>query len=188
MTRRAGAALVALLAVVLLVAGCTRSIDGEARPLGGGTAQGDGSDNGSVDTNQFDKLLLECTLLSPEQIATAVGGTAAESTFNGAICRWVVSGAVPLGVTFTWFETGTMAAEKQTVEKLGYATDTIRVSGTSAFTSRDPQRPGVCGVTAKSPDRGVYTWWVEPRGGGAGAADPCAAPTKLMELVLRGSA
>ncbi|GAA2065133.1 DUF3558 domain-containing protein [Williamsia deligens] len=187
MTRRAAAALVAVLSVMLLVAGCTRSVDGEARPLGGGTAQGDGSDKGSVDTDQFDKLLLECTLLSPEQIATAVGGTAAESTFNGAICRWVVSGGTPLGVTFTWFESGTMSVEKQTVTRMGYATDNIRVSGTTAFTSRDPQRPGVCGVTAKSPDRGIYTWWVEPRGGQA-AGDPCAAPTKLMELVLRGSA
>lgn len=183
MTRRTVAVMIAVLGVCLLVfTGCSRSVDGTAVPLGGGS----GTDPGSVDTDKYDGLTLECTrLLSLDQIATTVGGTTAESTFNGAICRWVVTGVVVTGVTFNWFETGTVSVEKETAKKLGYETENVRIASTAAFTQRDPRRPAACGVTANSPARGVYTWWVEPRTTAA-AADPCAAPTKLMELVLTG--
>lgn len=184
MTRRIAVALGIVVAVLALVlSGCSRSIDGSAQSTeqGGGS----GSDNGNVDTDQFDRLLLECTLLTTDQIAKAVGGVAAESSFNGAICRWVVTGSVTTGVTFNWFESGTIQTEKNTAKKLGYVTENVRISSTAAFTQRDPRRPAVCGVTAKSPARGIYTWWVEPRTTGV-AADPCAAPSKLMELVLSG--
>ncbi len=184
MRRRVVLVLAVVVAVVgLLLSGCSRSVDGRAVPLGGGTPSG--SSDGNVDTDQFDKLLLECTLLTTDQIATAVGGVAAQSSFNGAICRWVVAGAVTTGVTFNWFETSSMRVEKDVARKLGYITENVRISSTAAFTQRDPRRPGACGVTANSPARGIYTWWVEPRTNG-GAADPCAAPTKLMDLVLRG--
>ncbi|GGF23777.1 DUF3558 domain-containing protein [Williamsia phyllosphaerae] len=184
MIRRVSVALAVLVAVLALVlSSCSRSVDGEAVPLGGGAQSG--SSDGNVDTDQFDKLLLECSLLTTDQIAKAVGGEAAQSSFNGAICRWVVSGAVTTGVTFNWFESGNQRAEKDVARKLGYTTENVRISSTAAFTQRDPRRPAACGVTANSPARGVYTWWVEPRATGA-SGDPCAAPTKLMELVLSG--
>ena len=180
--RRVPVALAVLVAVLALVlSSCSRSVDGDAVPLGGGTQ----SDDGNVDTDQFDKLTYECALLTTDQIAKAVGGAVAESSFNGAICRWVVAGAVTTGVTFNWFESGNQRVEKDTARKLGYTTENVRISSTAAFTQRDPRRPGACGVTANSPARGVYTWWVEPRANAA-SGDPCAAPTKLMELVLNG--
>ncbi len=184
MTRRVSVAIAVLVAVVaLVVGGCSRSVSGEAVSVDAGGSTG--SSDGNVDTDQFDKLLLECTLLTTDQIAKAVGGDAAQSSFNGAICRWVVSGAVTTGVTFNWFETGNMRVEKDVARKLGYTTENVRISSTAAFTQRDPRRPTACGVTANSPARGVYTWWVEPRATSA-SGDPCAAPTKLMELVLNG--
>ncbi|MBT0565823.1 DUF3558 domain-containing protein [Williamsia sp. CHRR-6] len=179
--RRALAALVLLLAVVLTASGCSRAVSGEPRSVDAGGSSG----KGDVDTDQFDKLTLECRLLAPDVLAKAVGGVTAESSFNGAICRWVVSGPVITGVTFNWFETSTLQVEKDTAKKLGYTTENVRVASTAAFTSRDPRRPAMCGVTAKSPIRGTYTWWVEPRTQTA-SGDPCAAPTKLMELVLNG--
>ncbi|MYR08643.1 DUF3558 domain-containing protein [Gordonia sp. SID5947] len=174
-----------LIAALLLVLGlgtaCARDIDGE--PVAVGAA--DNEQEGHVDTDQYDKLLLECEVLSTAQIAQAVGGSVARGTFNGAICRWLVEGATSASVTFNWFEWGDPNVEKETAKKLGYETENIKVASQAAFTQRDPKRPAVCGVTARAPSRGVFTWWVEPRTA-AVAADPCAAPIKLMELLLSG--
>ncbi|MEE4024171.1 DUF3558 domain-containing protein [Gordonia sp. PKS22-38] len=179
--RRVVTVVVALVVILGLGTACARSIDGTPVPVG---AAGDRPE-GSVDTDQFDNLLLECSVLSPMQIAEVVGGTVARGTFNGAICRWIVEGATTAGVTFNWFEWGDPNVEKETAKQLGYETENIKVASQAAFTQRDPDRPAVCGVTARAPSRGVYTWWVEPRTV-AVPADPCAAPIKLMELLLSG--
>jgi hypothetical protein len=180
--RRTLAGLLALLAVILLGAtACARTIDGD--PVAVGAA--DNEQEGAVDTDQYDKLLLECQILAPDRIAEVVGGGVARGTFNGAICRWIVEGPAIVGVTFNWFEWGSLNVEKETAKKLGYETENIKVASQAAFTQRDPDRPAMCGVTARAPSRGVYTWWVEPRTT-ATAADPCAAPIKLMELLLSG--
>ena len=171
--------LVALAVLVGALSGCT--VDGQAVS----SEQANADQPGNVDTDRFDKLTLECQVLSTAQIAKAVGGTSARGTFNGAICRWIVDGPVAANVTFNWFEWGDFNVEKDTAKRLGYTTETVRIVSQAAFTQRDPKRPGVCGVTSRAPTRGVYTFWVEPIGGAA-AADPCAAPTKLMELLLNG--
>lgn len=182
MTRRKVVPLIlALLAVVALSAGCTRAVDGDATSIGGG----DGTSDGNVDTDRFDGLMYECEMLTPEAIGKAVGGSIAEPGFFGAICRWVVIGPVITDVTFNWFEWGDIEVEKSTAKELGYTTENIKVASVTAFTQRNPARPAACGVTARSPDRGVYTWWVEPRSS-TPIGDPCAAPTKLMELLLGG--
>ncbi len=174
-------AVLAVLSLLLIGTATACTVDGQPYAVGGA----DNQQPGSVNTDQFDKLLLECQILAPAQIAQAVGGTSARSTFNGAICRWIVDGPVLASVTFNWFEWGSMSVEKNTAQKLGYQTENIKVASQAAFTQRDPKRPAVCGVTARAPSRGVYTWWVEPRSA-AVPADPCAAPTKLMELLLSG--
>ncbi|MFT4043410.1 MAG: DUF3558 domain-containing protein [Gordonia sp. (in: high G+C Gram-positive bacteria)] len=171
-----------MVAAVMLVgalASCT--IDGQAVS----SVQANSEQPGNVDTNQFDRLTLECQVLSTAQIAQAVGGIIARGTFSGAICRWIVDGPVAANVTFNWFEWGDYSVEKDTAKRLGYTTENIKVVSQSAFTQRDPKRPAVCGVTTRAPTRGVYTFWVEPVGTG-GSADPCAAPVKLMELLLNG--
>lgn len=171
--------LAVLVAVVLAIAGCT--VDGTAHPVGGNA-----DEPGAVSTDQFDKLLLECEILTPAQVAKAVGGTFATRNFNGAICRWTVSGSITTAVTFNWFEWGSMAVEQRTVKRMGYTTETIKIKNVyTAFTARDPKRPTMCGVTSNAPSRGVYTWWVEPR---VGAGDPCTAAINLMSLVLKGDA
>ncbi|MFW0783888.1 DUF3558 domain-containing protein [Gordonia sp. CPCC 206044] len=179
--RRVLAVVAALLLVVGAVSACSRTVDGQAVSVGAA----DNEQEGHVDTDQFDKLLLECEVLSSAQIAEVVGGTVARGTFNGAICRWLVEGSTLTNVTFNWFEWGNPNVEKDTAKRLGYETENVKIASQAAFTQRDPKRPAVCGVTARAPSRGVYTWWVEPASN-AVPGDPCAAPTKLMELLLSG--
>ncbi|EGD54323.1 DUF3558 domain-containing protein [Gordonia neofelifaecis] len=176
--RRGIAVIVAVLAVGITLAACT--VDGEAVREGRAV----GTDKGHVDTDQFDKLLAECEVLPSSTIAKAVGGTTAESNFFGANCRWIVQ-PQQIDVTFNWFEWGDYNLEKETAQNLGFTTENISVQSQAAFTQRDPKRPQVCGVTAKSPAGGIFTWWVEPEAAQPG--DPCAGPIKLMELILTGA-
>ncbi|MEO9327879.1 DUF3558 domain-containing protein [Gordonia aurantiaca] len=180
--RRAPALLTAIVVGLVVLAGCARTVDGEALPVGGAAQSG----TSDIDTDQFDRLLLECEVLPDETIARVVaGGGFAEPSFSGAICRWLVAGATDVvSVTFNWFEWGSVNVEKETAKKLGFTTENIKVASQSAFTQRSPDRPGVCGVTARAPSRGIFTWFVEPRSTPPG--DPCEAPIKLMELLLRG--
>lgn len=170
----------ALLAALLLLAGCARTIDGQAVRIGAA----DDQQSGHVDTDQFERLLLECDVLPPEAIAEAVGGGFPRREFVGAICRWRVAGTGgPTMVTLNWFEWGTLAAERRAAEAAGYETENVKLGAQTGFLQRDPERPAVCGATAKAPGRGIYSVWVEPSGS---VADPCAAPTELIELLLQG--
>ena len=179
--RRTLALLAAVVLGLAVFAGCARTVDGEPLPVGAAGQSG----TSDVDTDQFDRLLLECEVLPDETIADVVaGGGFAEQSFSGAICRWLVSGNDTVSVTFNWFEWGSINVEKETAKKLGFTTENIKIASQSAFTQRSPDRPGLCGVTARAPSRGVITWFVEPRSAPPG--DPCAAPIKLMELLLRG--
>lgn len=179
--RRTALALTGFLLVLGLVAGCARSVDGEALTPQEAAIGGDQS---TVDSDRYENLLLECEILAPSTIARVVGGSAAYGTFVGAICRWaVLTGGAMTSVTFTWYEWGSINHEKEIAKDLGYETENIKIASQTAFTARDPQRPQICGVTARAPSRGVLTWWVEPAGD---PGDPCAAPTELMELLLTG--
>ena len=124
-------------------------------------------------------------VLTPAQIGKAVGAPVGSPGFNGAICRWTAFGASQMTITFNWFEWGSVMAEQRTAKKMGYATENVKINGSSAFTQTKSDR-NICGVTAKAPSRGIYTWFVETLGPPSG--DPCDGPTKLMELVLKASA
>lgn len=174
---RRGVVAVAALAVVVGVGGCT--VDGKAHP------EGVARTKGHVDTDRFDKLTLECQVLTPAQIGKAVGAPVGSPGFNGAICRWTAFGASQMTITFNWFEWGSVMAEQRTAKKMGYATENVKINGSSAFTQTKSDR-NICGVTAKAPSRGIYTWFVETLGPPSG--DPCDGPKKLMELVLKASA
>jgi len=156
------------------------------RTVGRATGAGDSppvtiTGGGDVKTSDYPQLQVECDRLNKDTLANAVGGGDAENTFSGAICRWVVSG--PAGntyVTFNWFETDNMPTEKRIAQQLGYTTANIKVNGYGAFTQQNPKRANMCGVTTNAPTGGIYTWFVE----GPNSGDPCAAPTKLMELLV----
>ncbi|MFT4201056.1 DUF3558 domain-containing protein [Gordonia sp. (in: high G+C Gram-positive bacteria)] len=177
MKRFRRAAAVVALAATVGIAGCTT--DGTPHP------EGQVKKKGQVNTDKFDKLTLECQILNPMQIGKAIGGAVPSPGFNGAICRWTVLGPRITTVTFNWFEWGTVSAEQRTAKKMGYETENIKINGISAVQQTKSGR-NICGVTAKAPSRGIYTWFVESPG--PAAADPCDGAKKLMELVLKTSA
>ncbi|GAA4659442.1 DUF3558 domain-containing protein [Gordonia humi] len=180
MTRRWSAAAAVTAAVAVLGLGaCT--VDGT--PVRQGRSVG--TDTGAVDTDKFERLLAECEVLPASKIGEAVGGRTAAPGFFGANCRWIVQTPATVDVMFNWFEWGSYNHEKDTAKRLGFTTENVQVGSQAGFTARDPKRPAVCGVTAKAPGGGVYTWWVEPSEAPNG--DACAAPIKLMEMILTGA-
>lgn len=168
--------LVVLVSAAIALAGCGTPTVGLPTPT-------NPNRHTRVDTDKFERLSLECLLLTRAQIADAVGAPILDNEFTGPICRWQATGAV--WVTFNWFEWNTLNREKSVAKSLGYTTETIKIGSTTAFTQVKASRPGTCGVTARSPGRGLYTWFVNRP---AGDADPCAAPKRLMELSLQVSA
>lgn len=176
----------ALLFSLLFVISCSRVIEGSPSSLEGGIAGQSQVLVGDGDT--FPGLLKECERLSRTKIFDTVTGTkgsgkSAVSSFSGAICRWYVSADPGYHVTFNWFETNTLRREKSVVEELGYRTEIVQIAQQTAVVSTIAVRPGLCGVTANAP-QGIFTWWVESS---VARADVCAAPKKLMELILTGA-
>ncbi|AXK87644.1 MULTISPECIES: DUF3558 domain-containing protein [Nocardia] len=174
--RRAAALSGAVLALVAMVAGCGRTVEGAAFPAGGSQ---------EINTN-FDKLLRECDVVEPAKIGEAVGDARyVNGSFNGAVCMWDVEDA-PGGlamVTLNWYEIGSLNNEKITADKLGYSTETITVQGRRGLQVRRPGDPDSCGVTASAADTGVVGWWINYRAGSA-HPDPCGAAKTLLELTL----
>lgn len=160
----------AALAAVLACTGCGHTVAGSARPTG---AAGSGSGN-------FRNLLQECKTVPDRTITQVVGGSSITNEFFGAICRWSVDNGTAW-VTFHWFERGTLATERTTAQRLGYAVADSRVSGVQAITVRPPDDPAACGVTTMATDAGVLGWWVQYRADGR---DSCAAAQRLAELSL----
>ncbi|GAB20803.1 hypothetical protein GOEFS_132_00340 [Gordonia effusa NBRC 100432] len=169
--------LAAVLCGILVLTGCGGSSQDSAATSSTPSRQA------RVDTDKFERLSLECQLLTITEIAKAVGASIKDNEFSGPICRWEASGDV--WVSFHWFEWNTIRREKSVAASLGYATEIIKIGSATGFTQTKADRPGTCGVTAKSPGRGIYTWFVNRP---AAVEDPCAAPKKLMELSLEMSA
>lgn len=160
-------------AVAVLLGGCAESVTGTPVPQGFGAGH----------SSDYASLLTECDVVAPERITEIVGGDTIERGFLGAICRWTVHGATgPARVTFDWFETGTLAVEARTSERLGYEVEDVTVGGRRAVLARPPADPGSCGITVGFPAGGVVGWWVQYRAGGG--ADPCAAASVLVESTL----
>ncbi|WP_182349352.1 DUF3558 domain-containing protein [Tomitella gaofuii] len=159
----------AALAACLFAAGCTQAIPGEATVARAGTGPAG---------EEYVNLLRECTVVPMEAIAEAVGVLNVYSTFSGAVCRWSSLDG-DTDVQLNWFESGTVDREKAVAERLGYAVETVRISGASAYVMRPPDDPASCGAVARAGDAGVVGWWVH-----GARVDPCAAARTLVELSI----
>lgn len=160
-------------AVATLLAGCSDTVAGTAKPVGSDGHHGD-----------FESLLHECDAVSDKQIAKAVGGDSIARGFFGAICRWDAAGpGGDVKITFNWFETGSLEIERSTDQQLKYAIKDVTVQGRKAIQAQPPNDPDSCGVTAGAPDSGIIGWWVQYRPGSA-HPDPCEAATKLADMTL----
>ncbi|MDO3650149.1 DUF3558 domain-containing protein [Nocardia mangyaensis] len=176
---RTAAVAIALVAVCTSVSSCGRTIPGTPGAVGSGGGEG------AVNVD-FDKLLRECEVLTPQQMSQAVGDEAQFSaSFVGAVCMWDVLGG-PGGnakLTLNWYENGSLNVERQTYQRLGYESGITTIQGASAVEIRRPGDPDSCGVTAKAADAGVVGWWINYRAGSS-HPDPCPVAAKLVELTL----
>ncbi|QII05270.1 DUF3558 domain-containing protein [Rhodococcoides fascians A25f] len=171
MTRRQ---VIAAASTLLLVAGCAQTVEGTPRPASFG---GSGS-------QEFTKLLTECDAVSDDQITETVGAEDIARGFFGAICRWDLIGSAGIvKVTFNWFESGTLAAERAADEKMTYTVSDTTVQGRKAIQAQRPNDSASCGVSAGADRDGIFGWWVQYQPDVA-HPDPCQAAAKLADLTL----
>jgi Protein of unknown function (DUF3558) len=167
----------AVLTVLTLVTGCTRSVGGTAVRAGdGGVPRNNNSEQ------QYPNLLKECEVLTTDILAKTVGADPLDiqSTFVGAICRWQAANPGGLiDITRFWFEQGSLANERKVAEGLKYQIETRSIAGVNSIVMRPNDPNGSCGVASDA--AGVVGWWVNPQAPGI---DACSQAIKLMELTL----
>ncbi|MEO6794623.1 MAG: DUF3558 domain-containing protein [Mycobacterium sp.] len=177
MNRRALAATVALLAVLIAPTGCSREVGGTAVKAGAGdTPRNNNSER------QYPNLLKECEVLTTDILAKTVGADPLDiqSTFVGAICRWQAANPAGLiDITRFWFEQGSLDNERKIAEFLQYQIETKSIVGVPSIVMRPADPNGSCGVASDA--AGVVGWWVNPQNPGI---DACEQAVKLMELTL----
>jgi hypothetical protein len=179
--RRLLAALVATLAVLAVLTGCTKTVEGTAAKSGtGDVPRNDNSEK------TYPNLLKECEVLTTDILAKTVEADPLDiqSTFVGAVCRWQAANPAGLvDITRFWFEQGSLENERKTAEGLEYRIEDQTIAGVRSIVMRPNDPNGACGVASDA--SGVVGWWVNPQAPGI---DGCAMAIKLMELTLATSA
>ena len=176
-TRRVAAAVIAVLAVLTMTLGCSRTVEGTAAKAGAGDVP---RNDDSV--KEYPNLLKECEVLTEDILAKTVGADPLDiqSTFVGAVCRWQAANPAGLiDITRFWFEQGSLANERETAQKLQYQIENRSIAGVPSIVMHTTDPNGACGVASDA--AGVVGWWVNPQTPGI---DACTMAIKLMELTL----
>jgi hypothetical protein len=171
------AGVVAVLATLTMLVGCSRSVDGTAVKAGAGDVP---RNNNSE--KQYPNLLKECDVLTQDVLAKTVGADPLDiqSTFVGAVCRWQAANPAGLiDITRFWFEKGSLDNERKTAQGLKYQIENRSIAGVASIVMRTNDPNGSCGVASDA--GGVVGWWVNPQAPGI---DACGMAIKLMELTL----
>ncbi len=175
--RRLLVALVATLAALAVLTGCTQTVEGTAAKSGtGDVPRNDNSEK------TYPNLLKECEVLTTDILAKTVEADPLDiqSTFVGAVCRWQAANPAGLvDITRFWFEQGSLDNERKTAEGLEYRIEDQTIAGVQSIVMRPNDPNGACGVASDA--SGVVGWWVNPQAPGI---DGCAMAIKLMELTL----
>lgn len=170
-------ALAAALAGLVMLTGCSQSVDGTAAKAGSGDVP-----RNNDSQRKYPNLLKECDVLTEDILAETVGADPLDiqSTFVGAVCRWQAANPAGLvDITRFWFEQGSLDNERETSEQLGYQIENRSIAGIESFVMRPDDPNGACGVASDAV--GVVGWWVNPQSPGI---DACSMAIKLMELTL----
>jgi hypothetical protein len=171
------ACIAVLIAVLVVLTGCSRSVAGNPVKAGGA-----GTPRNNKSEQQYPNLLKECEVLGNDILAKTVGADPLDiqSTFVGAICRWQAANPGGLiDITRFWFEQGSLSNERKTAEGLKYKIETRTIQGVNSIVMRTDDAKGACGVASDA--AGVVGWWVNPQAPGI---DACGQALKLMELTL----
>ena len=171
------AAVAILMAALVVVTGCSRSVGGTAVKAGSG-----GVPRNNDSERQYPNLLKECEVLTTDILAKTVGADPLDiqSTFVGAVCRWQAANPAGLvDITRFWYEQGSLDNERSVGQFLKYQLENRSIAGVPSIVMRTSDPNGACGVASDA--GGVVGWWVNPQAPGI---DACGQAIKLMELTL----
>ncbi len=175
--RRALRGAIAALAGLVVLTGCTQTVEGTAAKSGSGDVP-----RNDDSQRKYPNLLKECEVLTEDILAQTVGADPLDiqSTFVGAVCRWQAANPAGLvDITRFWFEQGSLDNERKTAEQLKYQIENRSIAGIESFVMRPNDPNGACGVASDA--AGVVGWWVNPQTPGI---DACGMAIKLMEMTL----
>jgi hypothetical protein len=175
--RRGKVAAVAALAGLVVLTGCTQTVEGTAAKSGSGDVP-----RNNDSQRQYPNLLKECEVLTEDILAQTVGADPLDiqSTFVGAVCRWQAANPAGLiDITRFWYEFGSLDNERKVAEQLKYQVENRAIAGVRSIVMRPNDPNGACGVASNA--AGVVGWWVNPQAPGI---DACGMAIKLMELTL----
>jgi Protein of unknown function (DUF3558) len=164
-----------LIATLVVVTGCSKSVGGNAVKAGGPSRN-------NTSQQQYPNLLKECEVLTSDILAKTVGADPLDiqSTFVGAICRWQAANPAGLiDITRFWFEQGSLGNERKVADFLKYRVETRTIQGIDSIVMHPDDANGACGVASDA--AGVVGWWINPQAPGI---DACGQAIKLMELTL----
>lgn len=127
-----------------------------------------------------------CGLLDDSTVAATLGASDVVRPFSGAVCQYVMArpgrASTTIDVTFSWFDTGSLAREREVAAQRGAVVKDTVVERHQAFSARRDVTGAACSATAAA-GTGVLSWWVQYRGQKTG--DPCVDAVKLLTATLR---
>src|SRR5690606_16836208 len=115
------------LAALVMLTGCTQTVEGAAAKAGSGDVP-----RNNDSERQYPNLLKECEVLTEDILAETVGADPLDiqSTFVGAVCRWQAANPAGLvDITRFWFEQGSLDNERETAQKLNYEIENRSIAG-----------------------------------------------------------
>src|SRR4029078_6698891 len=134
------------LAVVAVLVGCSRTVEGTAAKAGAGDVP-----RNDDSAKEYQQLLKEGGDLTEDILAKTVGADPLDiqSTFVGAVCRWQAANPAGLiDITRLWFEQGSLDNENETEQKLNYKIENRSIAGVPSIVMRPNDPNGSCGVAS----------------------------------------
>lgn len=159
-------------------AGCSHTVTGTAQRSDSGVPDA-GRDYGYVDDR--------CGLLDDGSVQATLDADEVTRPYSGAVCQYILSrgsggGPTIIDATFSWFDTGSLARERELATARGSVVTDAVVERHQAFFARRDTTGTACSATAAA-GSGVLSWWVQYRGQTSG--DPCVEAEKLLSATLR---
>src|ERR1700757_2811487 len=152
--------LIAALAVIAMLAGCSRTTSGRA-VVAGSSSNNNSQQNPRNDNSQkqYPNLLKECDVLTTDVLAKTVGADPLDiqSTFVGAVCRWQAANPAGLiDITRFWFEQGSIGEERKVADFLKYKVENHPIAGIDSIVMRTDDPNGACGVASDAAGGGGW--------------------------------
>lgn len=175
---RVARCLVVAVTTTATVAGCAQTVTGTAQRSDAGVPD-PGRNYGYVDDR--------CGLLDNSSVEATLDADEVTRPYSGAVCQYILSrgsgdGPTTIDATFSWFDMGDLARERELATARGSVVTDAVVERHRTFFARRDTTGAACSATAAA-GSGVLSWWVQYRGQTSG--DPCLDAEKLLSATLR---